>query len=62
MQTQFCWIPGENYYNFGKICPWFFLIFVHEKNKNIKNLDLLYIQIHLRSIAEFWIRCVLCLA
>jgi hypothetical protein len=28
------------------------------KNTNVKNLDLLYLQIHMWSIAEHWICCV----
>jgi hypothetical protein len=32
------------------------------KNKNMKNLDLLYLKIYKSSVANFMICCVLCLA
>jgi hypothetical protein len=32
------------------------------KNRRLINLDLLYVQIYMSSVAEFWICCVLCYA
>jgi hypothetical protein len=32
------------------------------KNRNVKNLDLLYLKIYKSYVANFWICCVLCIA
>jgi hypothetical protein len=59
MQTQFFWIPSEKYYNFCYSCLSCFLIVFCMKNRNVKNLDLRYLQIFKSYVANFWICCVL---
>jgi hypothetical protein len=37
------------------VCPYSLC----KKNRELKNLDLLYLKIYMRSVADFWICCVL---
>jgi hypothetical protein len=60
MKTQFCWTPGEKYYNFCYSCLNCFLIILCMKNRNVKNLDLWYLKIYRSYVCNFWICCVLC--
>jgi hypothetical protein len=61
MQTQFCWIHGEECYNFGSMTIAFPSSFCMKHTK-LKNLDLLYLKIYKSSIPNVRICCVLCYA